>query len=119
MNDRLNGKVSRIGRKGYGFISSDDGVEYFLHENDVEAKAKLKQGDIISFVHDKNERGLIAREVRLVKKKSPEAKRNLNQKHTKTKSRIKNKSASSYFNSRILSLLLIASVVLNLYLIFS
>jgi len=35
-------------QRGFGFITSE-GKDYFVHRRDIEAKSKLKRGDIVSF----------------------------------------------------------------------
>ena len=38
-------------KKGYGFISGDDGKEYFIHQSNIKMEGfrKLDEGDIVNF----------------------------------------------------------------------
>ena len=38
-------------KKGYGFISGDDGKEYFIHQSNIQMQGfrKLDEGDIVDF----------------------------------------------------------------------
>ncbi len=60
MAKRINGKVSKFGTKGFGFIKGDDGKQYFIHQKNTPNKSRLKTGTTVSFIADKNEKGLIA-----------------------------------------------------------
>ncbi|MBS3112343.1 cold shock domain-containing protein [Candidatus Woesearchaeota archaeon] len=57
-------------KKGYGFISGDDGNEYFLHHSQLQDGAFLRENDIVTFESGKNEKGLQANNVSLKKKAS-------------------------------------------------
>ena len=44
-------------RKGYGFISSDDGKDIFLHRTSVAEGTFLKEGDKVEFEVETTDRG--------------------------------------------------------------
>ncbi len=52
--------------KNYGFISGDDGKDYFVHGSAVVGGATLNQGDRVSFVPEQGDRGLKANQVEKV-----------------------------------------------------
>lgn len=43
--------------KGFGFITSEDGNEYFVHQSNVENEANLKEGDAVTFEVEQGDRG--------------------------------------------------------------
>ena len=48
----MNGTVKWFdSKKGYGFISGDDGKEYFVHQSNIQMQGfrKLDEGDIVDF----------------------------------------------------------------------
>ena len=53
-------------RKGYGFISQDDGEDVFVHFSaiDMPGFKKLEEGDRVSFEVGEGERGLQAKNVK-------------------------------------------------------
>jgi CspA family cold shock protein len=62
-------------KKGYGFITGEDGKEYFVHFTGIVADEgvkfrKLKEDDVVTFDLQPNERGTIA--VNVVKQKKEE-----------------------------------------------
>ncbi|MFV1885530.1 MAG: cold-shock protein [Balneola sp.] len=54
--------------KGYGFISSDQEEEIFVHYSEFNSEGfkKLKRGEKVEFTLDNGEKGLLARDVSLV-----------------------------------------------------
>jgi CspA family cold shock protein len=54
--------------KGYGFISSDDGQEYFVHYSEINADGyrTLKEGQKVEFVAFQGDKGLQAHSVSVV-----------------------------------------------------
>ena len=55
-------------QKGYGFITADEGVDYFVHyaSINVDGFKTLAEGQRVTFEESKSEKGLEAREVTLV-----------------------------------------------------
>lgn len=54
----MKGKVKFFNEmKGFGFISGDDGNEYFVHQTGLEAGVRLHENDSVEFVVEKGERG--------------------------------------------------------------
>ena len=43
--------------KGFGFLTSEDGKEYFVHMSDIENEAALKEGDAVTFEVEQGDRG--------------------------------------------------------------
>jgi cold shock CspA family protein/ribosome-associated translation inhibitor RaiA len=69
------GNVARLfPAKGYGFIETVDGQEIYFHRNAlVDADfAKLKSGDVVSYVAQEGEKGLQASTVHLKERYRPE-----------------------------------------------
>ncbi len=56
--------------KGYGFISSDQEEEIFVHYSEINSEGfkKLKRGEKVEFILDNGEKGLLARDVSLIEK---------------------------------------------------
>lgn len=53
------GQVKNFGKKGYGFISGEDGVEYFIYQADIlmDGFRSLNRGNKVEFevgVNEKN-----------------------------------------------------------------
>jgi CspA family cold shock protein len=53
-------------RKGFGFISQDDGEDVFVHFSSIDMPGfkKLEEGDRVSFEVEEGDRGLQAKNVR-------------------------------------------------------
>ena len=63
----MEGKVKFFnGPKGYGFISGDDGQEYFVHKTAIKGDARLNQGDDVSFEAVQADRGIQAQNVKVI-----------------------------------------------------
>jgi len=61
----MKGKVKFFNEmKGFGFISGDDGNEYFVHQTGLEAGVTLHENDTVEFVVEKGDRGPKAVKVR-------------------------------------------------------
>lgn len=43
--------------KGFGFITAEDGKEYFVHQSGVEDGAALNEGDAVNFDVEDGDRG--------------------------------------------------------------
>jgi CspA family cold shock protein len=55
-----------VGDRGFGFIASDDGTEYFFHRSGTEADFDdLRGGDAVTFEIEASPRGPRAGRVRL------------------------------------------------------
>jgi CspA family cold shock protein len=59
--------------KNFGFVSGDDGKDYFVHGSALEAGVKLKEGDSVTFEGVKGDRGLKAEHVRKSDGSSPKS----------------------------------------------
>jgi CspA family cold shock protein len=51
--------------KGYGFVSADDGKEYFVHVSGLAEGLTVKEGDAVTFDVEDGERGPKAVNVQL------------------------------------------------------
>ena len=58
------------GKKGYGFIVSSDGQEYFVHYTAVPRGVRLRENDKVSFEAAETQRGKQAQNVQLLEKGS-------------------------------------------------
>jgi CspA family cold shock protein len=56
------------GRKHYGFITRRTGPEIYLHGSELTAGTRAAVGDLVEFQVDTNERGPLARAVRLLER---------------------------------------------------
>ncbi len=56
------------GKKGYGFIVSSDGQEFFVHFTAVPREVRLRENDKVSFDAVETERGKQAQNVQLLEK---------------------------------------------------
>ncbi len=57
-------------KKGFGFISGDDGKDYFVHFSALPQGVFLRENDRVSFKGAEGERGLKAESVQLLQKGS-------------------------------------------------
>lgn len=57
-------------KKGYGFISGDDGKDYFVHHSEIDKGGKgfktLKEGDKVEFDVKKTDKGVAAENVKMI-----------------------------------------------------
>ena len=51
-------------RKGYGFITAEDGKEVFIHRTAIPAETSLNEGDEVQFEIENSERGPQAKNVK-------------------------------------------------------
>ncbi len=61
-------------KKGFGFISGEDGKDYFVHFSGLAQGTFIRDNDIVSFDGAEGDRGLKAENVQLIKKGSEIAK---------------------------------------------
>lgn len=54
-------------KKGYGFITSDDGTDLFVHYSDLDGCKNLKAKDRVEFKVHQDEDGAKAVNVRIIK----------------------------------------------------
>ncbi len=52
--------------KGYGFISGEDGKDYFVHMNSLQGGIRLKENAKVSFEPVETEKGQQAQNVNLI-----------------------------------------------------
>ena len=60
-------------KKGFGFISGDDGKDYFVHFTALPKGVFLRDNDKVSFTGAEGDRGLKAENVQLLEKGSERA----------------------------------------------
>lgn len=53
------------GQKGYGFISGEDGQDYFVHHSQIPEGSELREGDNVSFEPVETEKGIQAQNLTL------------------------------------------------------
>ncbi|MEX0724301.1 MAG: cold-shock protein [Gracilimonas sp.] len=66
MSDKQKGTVKWFhNTKGYGFISTDEGEDAFVHYSEIQADGfkKLRRGEEVEFLLDQGDKGLHAKEV--------------------------------------------------------
>lgn len=51
-------------RKGYGFITGEDGKEIFIHRTALQTEISLNEGDEVQFEVESSERGPQAKNVK-------------------------------------------------------
>ena len=61
-----NGTIKRLTDKGFGFIASADGTEYFFHQSAVQGSSynELREGQRVSFTVGQGPKGPRAENVR-------------------------------------------------------
>ncbi len=57
-------------RKGFGFIKGTDDVDYFVHYTALEQGTFLRENDLVSFEPVETDKGMQAKNVKLLKKGS-------------------------------------------------
>ncbi len=68
---KMEGKVKFFNRtKGYGFITGDDGQDYFVHHTALNRGTFLRENDRVSFDSAETDKGKQARNVVLLQKGS-------------------------------------------------
>ena len=61
----IQGTVKFFNRvKAFGFITGEDGNDYFVHKNFLDGDIELSENDIVDFDDEQGERGLKAVNVR-------------------------------------------------------
>lgn len=50
-------------RKGFGFITGEDGKDVFVHRNDIPLEIELNDNDKVDYTVEESERGLKATNV--------------------------------------------------------
>ena len=62
-----NGKIARVNsERGFGFITGDDGKEYFFHRSSVSDFDSLTGGESVTFDAEQGDKGPRAAQVKLV-----------------------------------------------------
>ena len=52
------GTVARwLGDRGFGFIKTEDGKEFFVHNSDIQGKSSLREGEKVEFEVTEADRG--------------------------------------------------------------
>lgn len=52
--------------KGYGFIERENGKDLFVHHSAVSDNQELREGDQLEFVEEQSEKGLCAKNVKII-----------------------------------------------------
>lgn len=61
----MNGTVKWYNpRKGYGFITGEDGKDIFIHNSNVPQGTYLNEGDKVEYESEETERGLQAKNIK-------------------------------------------------------
>lgn len=58
-------------RRGYGFIRDDEGGDLFVHRSELGPRPRIRPGVRVEFEPHENERGPLARRVRVVADEAP------------------------------------------------
>lgn len=69
MQETLKGKVKWFDtKKGYGFITGDDGKDYFLHFSEIQMEGYkvLNESDAVEFNTEQTEKGVKAIQVKKI-----------------------------------------------------
>ena len=65
----MKGKVKFFNEvKGFGFITSDDGKDLFVHQTGIEGNETLNENDVVTFDVEEGDRGPKAVNVKLESK---------------------------------------------------
>ena len=65
--DRMQGKVKWFDEeKRFGFITGDDGKDYFVHKSSLPPGTALRENDPVSFVPTPTDRGIQAQQVEVL-----------------------------------------------------
>jgi cold shock protein len=79
----MNGKVKFFNQtKAFGFITGDDGKEYFVHQSALPPGLRLRDNDEVSFESEQGERGLKAVQVKKTGSGSPSPRREFNNRNS-------------------------------------
>ncbi len=63
----MNGTVKWYNtRKGYGFISTEDNKDIFVHRSAIQTGTFLNEGDKVEFETEESDRGLNAKNVKKI-----------------------------------------------------
>jgi cold shock CspA family protein len=71
----MQGCVSHISKeKGWGFINGTDGYKYFFHVSSLTDSTfnQLVEGTVLEFIADENDKGLVAKQIKLINLTPPE-----------------------------------------------
>ncbi|MGV8131444.1 MAG: cold-shock protein [Candidatus Pacearchaeota archaeon] len=61
----MNGKIKFFNEiKGFGFVTGEDGKDYFLHSTGIVGGASLTKDDSVTFETEKTDKGLKAVKVK-------------------------------------------------------
>ena len=62
----MKGRVKFFNKmKGFGFVTGEDGKDYFVHQSDVAEGTLLRENDSVSFTPAQSDRGMKAEKVSL------------------------------------------------------
>ena len=61
----MNGKIKFFNsEKRFGFITGNDGIDYFVHLSQIENEESLNENEEVEFEPSENDKGAIAQNVR-------------------------------------------------------